>query len=102
MLFPQTESAMFGQLSLSKPVEQKSERLREKAPRPFLFGVWLEEELDRHLSNARIGRLSCPERPKRVAAVFVEGRDVFRAVQGARADALGRKVRVVKNVEVFG
>ena len=62
-----------------------------KAPRPFLFGVWLEEELDGHLSDARIRRLSCAECTERVAAEFVEGSDVVRAVHGARTNALGAK-----------
>src|ERR1700684_1336406 len=79
----------------------KSERPRKKAPRLFLFGVWLEEDLDRHLCNAGIRRLSRPECPKRVAADLVEGTDVVRGIDGARADAFGRKVRMVKDIEVL-
>jgi hypothetical protein len=89
-------------MTAGEPVRDMASRRRcEKASPPTLFGVWLEEDLDRHLCNTGIRRLSCAERPERIAADLIEGTDIVRAVDCACADTLGRKVRMVKDIEVL-
>ena len=63
----------------------------------------LEEKFHCQLRHARVGGLSGTESAeRRVAVDFVKGADLVRAVDGAGADALGREIRMVEDVEVFG
>lgn len=64
--------------------------------------MWLEEDFDRKLSDAWIGRLPGPECTEGAAAQLIEIADLIGAVDGTGADAFRRKVRVVEDVEVLG
>ena len=77
--------------------------LLEKAPRCFLFRVGSEEDFYRQLSDARVPDLSSPKGAKRSIAIeLVKGADLVGAIYSTGADAFGREIGVVEDVEVFG
>src|SRR5579859_7105074 len=81
---------------------ERDRSARRRALRRFLFwGVWLEEDLDRKLGDARISSFSGAERAKGVAGQLVEAADVIRSVHRAGAHAFGSEVGMVEKVEIF-